>query len=198
MTDDAADADAGWSSITDDEPAELFEIDDLGLMDEVTHPMRGKVMRRLKQPHSVAELAELLDVPVTRLYHHINLLEEHGLIRVVATRRVGAATERRYQVTATSFTIAHHLLNDPDSRALAKAMTALFDVAKLGMQNMVEGGGLRNVEQENHSLLSLAEVRLTPERRAELLHRLHGLAKEFTSEDEGEPVTMFFAVYPEH
>ena len=190
--------DDGWAAASGDEPAERLELDDLALVAEVTDPIRGRIMRRLKDPHTVAELAELLDAPVTRLYHHVNRLEDHGLIRVVATRRVGAATERRYQVVAKSFTIAHHLLGDPDPRALARAMGSLFDVAKLGLQKMVEGGGMQGVaEPEEHSFLSLGEIHLTPERRAELLHRLRELAAEYESEDGGEPITLFIAAYPE-
>jgi DNA-binding transcriptional ArsR family regulator len=187
----------GWVITFDDEPAERLDLEDLGLVAEVTNPIRGRMMRRLKDPHTVAELAELLDVPVTRLYHHINRLEDHGLIRVVATRRVGAATERRYQVVAKSFAIAHHFFDDPDSHELAQAMGALFDVAKIGMEKLIESGGLRGVELEERSFLSLGEVSLTPDRRAELIHRLRDLVAEFESEEDGEPMTVFIAAYPE-
>jgi DNA-binding transcriptional ArsR family regulator len=194
--DPTSDGGGGWSAIAG-EPAELFEMDDLALIDEVTHSVRGMIMRRLKEPHTVAELAELLDVPVTRLYHHVNRLEQLGLIRVVATRRVGAATERRYQVVAKSFALAPHLFDDGDSRALAKAMAALFDVAKIGLQKMVEGGGLRAADRKERSFLSLGEVHLGPDRLAELVHRLRELVEEYESEEDGEPATLFIAAYPE-
>ena len=86
------------------------------LMAEVTHPIRGRILRRLKEPHTVAEVAESLDAPVTRLYHHVNKLEQLGLIRVVATRRVAAVTERRYQVVARSYRIHRDMLDTMDER----------------------------------------------------------------------------------
>lgn len=199
MTDDTGrlDEDSEWSSCVDDECAEKFEMDDLSLLDDVTHPIRGMIVRRLKDPRTVAELAELLDVPVTRLYHHVNRLEDRGLIRVVATRRVGAVTERQYQVVAKSFRIARQFFDNPESGELAKAMGSLFDVAKIGLQKMVEGGGLVGVDVRENSFLSLGEVSLTPARRAELFHRLEEFVSEYESEPDGEPTTLFVAAYRE-
>ena len=48
---DPADIDAdGWRTLIDEGPAESFELDDLTLIAELTHPMRGTLVRRLKQP----------------------------------------------------------------------------------------------------------------------------------------------------
>jgi DNA-binding transcriptional ArsR family regulator len=194
---DRALPDASWTPTVDDDPAEVLEMEDLALIDEVTHPMRGRILRRLKEPHTVAEVAELLDVPVTRLYHHVNRLEAVGLIRVVATRRVGAVTERRYQVSATSFRIADHLFDELDSSELAQAMGALFDVAKYGMQKMIEAGGMRGADHEDRALLSLWEARLSPARRSELLHHLREVVEDYQSDADGESMTLFIAAYPE-
>ncbi|MDJ0769231.1 MAG: helix-turn-helix domain-containing protein [Ilumatobacter sp.] len=196
--------DAGWTPTPGAaEPLDEFEMHDLELIADVTHPVRGSIVRRLHQPRTVAELADLLDVPVTRLYHHVNRLEERGLIRVVATRRVAAVTERRYQVVARSYRIAPELFHTMDDREMAIAMGSLFDVAKLGLQREIEGGGYRNVTApEEHSCLSLGEISVSPARRAELLRRLTDIVREFGSDtDEDAPdatrMTLFVAAYPE-
>ena len=81
--------DEGWQAVDGLEPQmERRDLSDLDLMSEVTHPIRGMILRRLKEPRTVADLAALLDVPITRLYHHVNRLVDAGLIRVVATRQV--------------------------------------------------------------------------------------------------------------
>lgn len=192
-----ANDDAGWEPIDGAEPSERMDLDDLALIDELTHPIRGTIARRLKEPLTVAELAELLDVPVTRLYHHVNRLEENGLIRVVATRRVGAVTERRYQVTALGFHIDRRLLEDADPEALAKAMSALFDFAKLGMQKYIAAGGLSTDPDDPSSFLSLGKVSLTPEGRQKLMATLHEFVEEYESDEGGEPLAVFIAAYPE-
>jgi DNA-binding transcriptional ArsR family regulator len=161
------------------EPADELAVDDLGLIDEVTHPVRGKLFRRLKTPRSAAELAQLLDVPVTRLYHHLNRLEARGLIRVVATRRAGAVTERRYQVVAKSMRLDESVIPGLDPADLARAAGALFDGAKLGLQRAIETGRLSTQGGAERSLLSFNEITLDSEQRIELIARLKALIDEF-------------------
>ncbi|MCB0968053.1 MAG: helix-turn-helix domain-containing protein [Ilumatobacter sp.] len=198
------DADPGWEPEPGAEaPAESLELDDLDLLAELTHPTRSRVIRALKQPATVADVAEQLDMPVTRLYHHVNRLEQLGFIRVVATRRVAAVTERRYQVVAKSFRVADELFRSTDPAELAVALGSLFDVAKLRFQREVEhGDALRAAEREQHSLLSLGAAHMTPGRRDELLDRLRAVIEEFesdTTRDDPDAVQMsvFLAVFPE-
>lgn len=197
----------GWVPVDGvGEPDEVFELDDLDLLGHVTHPVRSAVLRRLKEPRTVAEVAAAMDVPVTRLYHHVNKLEQLGLIRVVATRQVAAVTERRYQASGRSFRIAPSLLETSDDRELSLALSALFDVAKLGFQRTVESGSFRTAEElgqlEEHSFLSLGDLALSPERRRELVRRLGEVVDEFRSDrdiddPEAEHVAFFVAAYPE-
>lgn len=165
-------------------PAVLDELvlDDLDTLAEVTHVVRGPIFRRLKSPRSAAELAAEMDVPVTRLYHHLNALEARGLIRVVATRRVGAVTERRYQVVARSLRLDDDEIADLDPRELAQAFGGLFDVAKVGLQREIEAGTFRADADQDNALLRLNELRLDPDRQVELLARLGALIDEFAAD----------------
>ena len=179
--------------------AEELELDDVDVLREVTHPVRGAVLRRLRTPRSVAELASLMDVPVTRLYHHVNKLADLGLIQVVATRQVAAVTERRYQVTARSFSLSPQLFDAEDRTEIAVALGSLFDLAKLGLQRSVEAG-LRVAD--DHVVLSLGEIHVSDERRRELLERLEQVITEFRSDlHDDDPhanhMTLFLAAFPE-
>ncbi|HSJ90714.1 MAG TPA: helix-turn-helix domain-containing protein [Ilumatobacter sp.] len=193
----------GWTPVPGvGEPVERFELDDLDLLGHLTHPVRGALLRRLKEPRTVAQLAAALDAPVTRLYHHVNKLEQLGLIRVVATRQVAAVTERRYQASGRSFRIARSLFETADDRELSIALGSLFDVAKHGFQRTVESGGYRDLDHlEDQSTVSLGDLALSPERRSDLVHRLSELVEEFRSDRDlddpaAEHVTLFVAVYP--
>lgn len=194
----------GWTPIPGvGQPAEVFEMDDLDLLGHMTNPARGAILRRLKEPRTVAEVADTLRVPVTRLYHHVNKLEQAGLIQVVATRQVAAVTERRYQASGRSFRVARSLFETSDERELALALSSLFDVAKLGFQRTVESGAYHDVEQlDEHSFLSLGDLALSPDRRRELLLRVAALVEEFHSDLDiddpaAEHITLFIAAYPE-
>lgn len=190
-----------WDSTGVGEPAEELEFDDLDLLADLTHPVRGMIFRWLRTPHSAAELAARMDVPVTRLYHHLNRLEQSGLIRVVATRRVGAVTERRYQVVARFFRLSEDRFDDYDPRELAAAMGAMFDVAKLRLQREIElrtfGGGPR----ENEALLALQELTLEPAQAEQFVARLRQLIDEFAAHDgpdDGGPprLAVFLVAHP--
>ena len=202
MIDD--DPGATWEPHPDGgDPAEQLDLDDLDLLTELTHPTRSRIIRSLKQPRTVAEVAEQLGMPVTRLYHHVNRLEDLGFIRVVATRRVAAVTERRYQVAAKSFSIADDLVASADKAELAAALGALFDVAKLRFQREVElGDAMLSDRREEQSMLSLAAAHLSPTRRDELLARLRSVVDEFESDRTGDDpdaiqMSVFIAAFPE-
>lgn len=200
----AIESDDGWETLPGCEsPAEQMDLDDLDLLAEATHPMRGAILRRLKSPRSVAELAELLDVPITRLYHHVNRLTDFALIRVVAVRRVGAVTERRYQVVAKSYRVDEDLLTTTDPRELSIALASIFDVAKLGFQRFIEAGGIGGTPlDDERSTVSLGEIRLSDARRRELMQELTELVERFPSDvdetdPEGSRITLFVAAYEE-
>lgn len=183
------------------EPAEVLELVDIDTMLEATHPTRGLILRRLKQPHTVAEVADAMRVPVTRLYHHVNRLTEVGLIRVVATRQVAAVTERRYQVVARSFDLHRDAFRTRDVHQLAKATGSVFDLARIGLERLIESGGYRDVtDPEQHSFVSLKEFHLTDEERSDLLERLRALFGDIGEAPERpgtERFTLFVAAYPE-
>jgi DNA-binding transcriptional ArsR family regulator len=174
----------------------------LELLGELLHPLRGAIVRRSKEPRTVAELAAELDVPVTRLYHHVNRLEAEGLIRVEATRRVGAVVERRYQSVARTFDLDRSLLERTAGAELGRVIGSMFDVTRAALQRELETGTLAGpaAAHEDRTLHSLVTLELTPERRAELLGRLRALVDEFGL-DEGDPraspFRLFVSAFPE-
>ncbi|HWL45582.1 MAG TPA: helix-turn-helix domain-containing protein [Ilumatobacter sp.] len=192
---------ADWVPTDAGEPADEIELADLDILGDLTHPLRGAIFRRLKQPHSAAELAESMDVPVTRLYHHLNRLEQVGVIRVVATRRVGAVTERRYQVTARSLRLSETSNDRYDPRELSQAMGAMYDFAKLQLQREVETGAFHGRSNERDSMLALQGLNLSADQREQLVGRLREVIDEFAALDDpadgaGGQFVLFVAAHP--
>jgi DNA-binding transcriptional ArsR family regulator len=60
-------------------------------------------------PTTVKELAKAMDMKHNRLYYHVNLLEEHGLVRVTQTRIVSGIVERTYALVAKHFAVSEAL-----------------------------------------------------------------------------------------
>lgn len=167
-----ADESDGWTDLTDGAPQpEVAELESTDPLEELVHRVRGPLLRRLRRPRSAAELAAELDVPVTRLYHHLKVLESAGLIEVVATRRVGAALERRYRTVARSFRVGPDAVRD--TQDLARSLASVLDSTRADLVGAVEGGVTEDV-----AVWSL-RLRLAERDRVELVERLDALLVEF-------------------
>ncbi len=173
---------------TENVPPYLDEVvlTDLDLVAEITHPIRSRILHRLRRPSSAAELAADLDVPVTRLYHHLHRLEELGLIVVVATRRSGARTERRYRNRGRGFRIEADL-TAPPAADVARVVTSLFDVARTELRREFDLGMIDPRHFRDRGALSLVTLNLTTEQRAEFLARLAALTDEYVAVDDANP-----------
>ncbi len=111
---------------------ENFEIEDVRVLELLNNPMRLRLLYQLREPSSVRDLADRLGVPVTRLYYHLNMLEEVGLVEVVETRKRGALLQKIYRAVATSFAPVRGLIEETDDRErmLKAAVGAVLDGAR--------------------------------------------------------------------
>ena len=174
-------------------------IDDLKALKVVADPTRAAIVELLTEPRSVSQLASALDVPRTRLYHHIALLEENGFVEQVAERRVGALMERIYALTAKSFRPSARLLRSGDVDALT---TLLFDTTKADVQRAIAAGEI-DLEQRG-DLRTVAAGRsigfLSEERAADFIRELEALVERFdaahAAETDARPYALVWALYP--
>jgi DNA-binding transcriptional ArsR family regulator len=175
-------------------------LDDLDLISELTHPLRSRIVHQLQQPYSVAELAAALEVPVTRLYHHIRRLEEIGMISVVATRKAGARTEHRYRNVAVDYRLDDRVMASSDPDTFARTVGSLFDVARTQFQREVEIGALSPETLRGQATVIFSEFTFDQRQRAEFLDRLHALLAEYARTDEtadtGDRWRLFIAGFP--
>src|SRR5438067_423712 len=71
------------------------------------HPLRNTILGLLhERAATVTELAAAVERPKSTVAHHVKVLAEAGLIRVVRTRRVRAIEERFYGRTARMFYVS--------------------------------------------------------------------------------------------
>lgn len=112
---------------------ETFPIEDVRILELLNNPVRLRILHHLKEPATVRDLAARLGVPVTRLYYHLDLLENVGVIEVVETRKSGAMLQRVYRSVATNFTPAPGLLGETGDRerVIEAAIGLVLDGARL-------------------------------------------------------------------
>src|SRR5215204_4136406 len=96
-----------WQTVGGEfEPEKEFVLDNLEALKVTADPTRLRLLESLvEKPLTVKEVAKKLDIASTKLYYHINLLEEHGLIRVVKQRVVSGIIEKQYRTRAYSFNV---------------------------------------------------------------------------------------------
>ncbi|HEX8218357.1 MAG TPA: winged helix-turn-helix domain-containing protein [Chloroflexia bacterium] len=181
------------------QPADRFTITNLETVKVLSDPLRLQILEQmLAQPATVKQLAAELKIPQTKLYYHMNMLEEHGLVRVVSTRVVSGIIEKQYWVTAYSIDLDRTLFASPGGRGISEEVNGLlqtmFDGVRIDLNKSVEAGlvdlaRLSNEEDREASQMvlvrSLAHV---PEDRVEELYRkMNDLVKEFHACDTDNP-----------
>ncbi len=124
----------------DGDPESVGYVTRPGQLEALANPIRSRILRRARQPITVAELAEVLDVPKTRLYYHVNLLVEEGMLEQVDQRKSGARIEKIYLRTAASYQVGEGLVEAiGDARKAAEAMASvLFDPARAEVEDAFE------------------------------------------------------------
>lgn len=106
-----------WMSLTDPSQVEAL-----------SSSIRFRILLEAQDPVTVGDLADRFDVPKTRLYYHVNLLVEEGLLVQVDERMSGARVERIYRAAARTFRTGPGLFDgfsDPREAARLAAGLAL-------------------------------------------------------------------------
>ena len=173
------------------EPAETYEIDDLETLQIITEETRIEIIELLRNPLSVAELAERMDVPRTRLYHHIKLLEDVDAIRVVDERKAGAMTEKIYRVAAKSFQPSQAFLESATPKDRASAIIdSLFSITRTDFVRAAERElvDLEDAREGRMVSMSRRVYRLTPDRVAEMVSRIEEVLDDFHDEPTDDSI----------
>jgi DNA-binding transcriptional ArsR family regulator len=185
------------------EQADVFWIDDTETFEILGDPRRMEIIELSMTPRSVTEMAEILGVPRTRLYHHINLLERAGIIAVASTRQSGAVTEKLYQATAHSFQPSEKLMETAQPREQALAVIgSIFSSTQADFVRAVEMGLISFTDRKERRRVSIGRqlLRLTPQRLHELIGRVEELLADFSEDDESsedaEAVGVLFLIHP--
>jgi DNA-binding transcriptional ArsR family regulator len=73
-------------------------------------PVRLDIVKRLTEPRSCPELAQLLNVPTQQVNYHMRKLTEVGLVERINERRVRGTVEGIYQARAASYWLSPNLV----------------------------------------------------------------------------------------
>ncbi len=153
----------------------------------LSHPLRTTILSLLhERAASVTELAVAVGRPKSTVAHHVKVLSDSGLVRVVRTRRVRAIEERFYGRTARMFYVG--VERSPEGDDLPRDFND-FEVAARESAAAHQDGKLWGFIR--HARISEAQASEFWERMAELVAEFDQLRRS------GETVYGFaVGVYP--
>ena len=190
------------------EPAQAITITDLEVLKVVSDVLRSRMIDLLRaQPYTVKQLASILVLPPKKLYYHINLLEQHELIRVVATRVVSGIIEKTYRATAYLFLFDKEVFaaSRTDENGLPLGTALLFEATKNQLAQSVTDKlvDLDNETSYQRRLLATWNMRQMTSAQAELFYaKLTSLIEEFetleqaVATEETQAHRLFLTLFP--
>jgi DNA-binding transcriptional ArsR family regulator len=151
--------------------------------------IRARIVMLLRErAASTTELAAALGVPKGTAGHHVKVLERAGLIRVVATRKVRAVTERYYGRVARLFV----LKTDEAEDAIGEGALAAVMLRQASEELLPAEVDAKRITA------GLSHVRLTTGDARRFGLRLNRLFADLQAADDpdGEPHAFAGALYP--
>jgi DNA-binding Lrp family transcriptional regulator len=191
------------------EPVAELEIDDLETVKLLTDPMRLLIMEscgpRGGGARTVKRIAAELGESATKLYYHVNLLEERGLLKAVGSRLVSGIVETSYLPVARSFKVGRPLfsMNATDAEeTLAGTLLAVLDATRTDILASARAGVIdhrRDAAPARRLIIVKLTVALGPVRAEAFATKLEGLVAEAGVDDTGSdavPHGLTLCFYP--
>ena len=147
-------------------------------------PVRRQIVEVLMdRAATTTELAVALERPRGTVDHHLKVLANAGLVRVVRTRKVRALTENYWGRTARTIIFDY---GDKESSPFAPFLRDAVEETE------------RVTDWSQPSQITLRHARITPERAQEFVDRIEELALEFSATERGGSTVfgLLLALYP--
>jgi DNA-binding transcriptional ArsR family regulator len=193
-----------------DQPVAERVISDVETLKALSDPLRLRILETMvtaaDEAWTVKRLAAALGVGPTKLYHHVNILEEREFIRVAGTRVVSGIIEKSYRLAQLSVRLDRALLSGSSEdvqSSVHDVMAVIFDSVRDEIEQGLRGGLVQAGENDPlRELLIRGLTRIHPDRAAELRERLRALLEEYDTDTHGPaeegsvPFGYLIALYP--
>lgn len=186
--------------------ADELVIDNLETLKVIADQRRKLILEHFDNPSTVKEVAQKLGTSPSKLYYHVNLLEEHGLLVVTDTRIVSGIIEKQYQTAAKRFRVKAGLLSpsSEDGDASMEAMLVqFFDEPRDEARNSLRNGIIQIGEDAEPHLkihLLMSTISVDRERALAFYEKIRDLADEIQqleSNENGEQAYLIqFSMFP--
>ena len=167
-------------------PEDEILIHDLETLQVAADPLHLRLLSTIRdEAKSIKQIAAELQLNQVKLYYHFNLLESHGLVKIVMERKVRHLVERFYRIRAYHLRVEDHLLSigtRPEETSNEQMLTYVFDKAKTKLRKGLEGGWIEgeNSQQPQHRFIAQRNsLRLPPEEARLFFEKIAALSNQF-------------------
>lgn len=169
--------------------AESYVLSDLEQVKILADPLRVKLLGCFAQERTTKQVAELLGEKSTKLYHHVEVLEKVGLIRLARTRQNRGTLEKYFLAVARTFRVAPDLFPDadrksPDDDVLPNMLRNMFDTVSGELLALGSDGYDQRLEEEG--IITFCELRAPEADIRKLRRKLDRLIASLLKEDSGK------------
>lgn len=140
---------------------------------------------------TTSQIAEALDMPKGTVGHHMKVLDQAGLVRVVRTKKVRAIEAKYYGRTARTFLLG----STKDTEEIDYEPGFMFREA---LEDIAAAYEQRDRLEGKPGTGTIRHVRIPDERAKEWVERLHALLDEFIKQPRGGDTSYGFVLglYP--
>lgn len=166
-------------------------------------PLRLRILETLCSEGAMTtkQVAGLLGEKVTRLYHHVDILERVGIIRLVRTKQNRGTLEKYYEAVAKTFAVDKNLfgLATGDDVASGELGTVFTTALQTTMKEIRESLRRRRDVDIEDLVLARVLVQATPEEIASMQKKLRKILKDAADAQPKEGAVKYgltLAFYP--
>ncbi len=173
----------------DFKPAEVLRITTAEQLKAISDPLRLTVLELiLHEARTVKQIAKILKQPATKLYYHMNTLEEQGLVSLVDTRLKKGIQEKYFRAAGITYQVDRKLLSGQEN-VLQSLLSVVFDPTIEDLTRSFAAGLLQPgaAEEEQTMILSRLLCRLDKAAVPQFIQRFQALIAELEKTGAGEP-----------
>lgn len=142
---------------------DVYYVEEVDQAMTLLKPIRLEILRRLDEPRTCDELAEVFQESTQKIYYHVKALQEAGLVDKVADKRIRGTVEGYYQAKARSYWLAPSLVGQVGSLQQSRdqaSLRILLQLAEDVIEDTARLGTKSEVGQQVPSLSLSAQIHL--------------------------------------
>ena len=161
---------------------ETHKISDLETVRLLSDPLKLRLLQAFAEaPKTTKRVAAELGESVTKLYRHVDALQDAGLLEVVDEQQKRGTVERTFQAVARRFEVDHALFNEDDN---SSGTEAIREVIRGGETELLDALAKAGGEDDSQPIFMRIRGKASPEQIAELRQTLNAWLETIPSDEE--------------